>query len=94
MRFFAFLLVTLFSAVFAQINVCKFMKIPTPAATTGYYLCTTHAVNDRICEASGDYYELMACETKTGGAVNILTEFGTRYLLLGDAYANHYLNQQ
>ncbi len=85
----------LLPSAWSQINVCKFQKqTSTPSPLTGYFRCSVHAVNDRICTSQNEYYAKLSCETQTGGAVNILTEFGTKYLLLGDMYAEHYLTQQ
>ena len=95
MRLFLVLVVALFLAVNAQIQICKYMFMdPTPAVTTGLFKCTEHAVEARICSTIDDHYQLQSCEQKGGGAVNILTEFGVRYLLLGDAYSAHYLAVQ
>ena len=94
MKFLVFLIVTIFSIVFGQINICKFQLLTeTPEDTWGYYQCTADAANDRICSSVNDLYQHVSCETKGGGAVNILTEFNVRYLLLGDAYAAHYLHE-
>lgn len=95
MRLFCLIFVALIVGLNAQIQICKFLLMdPTPSVTLTLYKCTADAVNDRICASENDYYEKILCEQKGGGAVNILTEFGVRYLLLGDAYANHYLALQ
>ena len=95
MKFLFLLLVTLFVASNATIHICKFMFMnPTPSTTSTLYKCSADAVQDRICGSEDDYYEKISCENKGGGAVNILTEFGIRYLLLGDTYADHYLTLQ
>mgnify|MGYP003387035366 CR=1 FL=1 len=92
MQYILFLVIALISVVYGQINICKYQLLTeTPADTYGYYQCTADAVNDRICTSTDDWYQHISCETKSGGAVNILTEFDVRYLLLGDAYAAHYL---
>ncbi len=78
----------------ALIQICKFMYLnPPPATLSTFYTCTQYAVQDRICSSTSDVYEIISCEQKSGGAVNILTEFGVRYLFLGDAYTAHYLTQ-
>lgn len=95
MKFYFMLLVSLFSMALGTIEICKYVLLTsTPSPTTGYYQCTTAAVADRICSSTSDYYDLIVCEQKTGGAVNIVNEFGVRYLLLGEAYSAHYLSLQ
>ena len=95
MRLLFLLLVGLFMAVSAEVQICKYMQLePPPPSVSTLYKCTEHAVQDRICATEDDYYEILYCEHKSGGAVNILLELGFRYLFLGDAYSAHYLQIQ
>lgn len=94
MKLLLIILLSLFLYSNCLIQICKYVLLTTqPASLSTFYTCSQYGVQDRICSSTNEVYEIVNCEQKNGGAVNILTEFGVKYLYLGDAYAAHYLTQ-
>lgn len=82
-----------FTSANDPILVCRYRKAdPLPAAQPAAgFTCSEEAELNQICASVDDIYTLEVCDYKTGGAVNIYTQWGVRYLYLTQAYANHYL---